>query len=98
MRDHILELPIHVARIAAPPFLAIDTGDHVQVVGIGELIGSDQAGPHHVAGIEVFALGRPQHAAHFHGLGITRADVIEDRVAKDVLARLLFGHVLGPRA
>jgi hypothetical protein len=63
MLDHVFEAPAHVARAAPAPFLAIDAGDHIQVVGIGQLVDGDQTWSHHVAGIEILALGRSQHAA-----------------------------------
>ncbi len=65
----------------------------VEVVGVGELVGGDQAGPHDVAAVEVLALPRPELARHVPRLLVARREVVEDRVAEDVGGSLGLGDV-----
>src|SRR4051794_24117534 len=94
VRDAVLELPVHVARIAAAPLLAVHARDHVEPVRIADLIGRDQARAHGVAIVKILALARPKLAGHLLRLLVARREVVEDGVAEDVLARALFRDVL----
>src|SRR5687767_6108127 len=46
-----------------------------------------------VAGVEVFSLGRPELPLHLDVLCIARGEVVEHRVAEDVLERLRGGDI-----
>src|SRR5947209_2466503 len=98
VRDAVLEFPVHVARVAAAPLLAVDARDHLEAVRVAELVGGDKARPHGVAVVEVLALAGSELAGHLLRLLIARREVVEDRVAEDVLARALLRDVLAARA
>src|SRR3954452_14626213 len=98
VRDAVLELPMHVARVATAPLLAVDARHHLEAIGVADLVGSDEARPHGVAVVEVLALAGAELPGHFLRLLVTRREVIEDGVAKDVLARALLGNVLSAPA
>ncbi len=88
---------MHVARIAAPPLLAVHPGDHLEAIGILELVGGDEARAHGVRVVEVLALAGPELAGHLLRLLVARREVVEDGVAEDVLARARLRDVLaGP--
>src|SRR5258706_3413453 len=53
VRDAVLELPVHVARVAAAPLLPVHAADHRQAVGIADLVGGDEAWAHPGLVIEV---------------------------------------------
>src|SRR6185503_10846032 len=97
VRDAVLELPVHLARIAAAPLLAVHAHDHLQAIGIAELVGGDEARPHGIGVVEILALARSELPRHLLGLLVARGEVVEDGVAEDVLARTLPRDVLaGP--
>src|SRR5665213_2564330 len=85
---------MHVARVSPAPFLAIDPHHHREIVRITKLIRRDEARPHDIAGIEGLSLARPELTGHFPDLLVARRDVVEDRIAEDVLARLVARDVL----
>ena len=92
--NHVFETPAHITGITAPPLLAIDPGNHIQVIGITQFIGCHQAGPHNVGRIKILALGRAEHAGHFQGLGVAGTHVVEDGVADDMRPGGLTADVL----
>src|SRR5688500_1144592 len=94
VRDAVLELPVHVARVAAAPFLAVHAHRHLEAVRVADLVGGHQARPHRVGVVEVLALARPELPGHFLRLLVARGEVVEDGVAEDVLARPLLRDVL----
>src|ERR1700741_229622 len=94
VRDAVLELPVHVARVAAAPFLAVHAHRHRQAIRIADLVGGDQAWAHRVAVVEVLAFPRSELPRHLLGLLVARREVVEDGVAEDVLARALLRDVL----
>src|SRR5437016_6204884 len=98
VRDAVLELPVHVARIAAAPLLAVHARDHLEPVGIADLVGADEARAHGVAVIEVLALARAELARHLLRLLVARREVVEDGVAENVAPRLVPADVLAARA
>src|SRR3954463_12448881 len=98
VRDAVLELPVHVARIAAAPLLAVDARDHLEPIGIADLVGGHQARAHGVAVVEVLTFARTELPRHLLRLLVARREVVEDGVAEDVLARALFRDVLAAPA
>src|SRR5882762_54082 len=58
VRDAIFEFPMHVAGIAAAPFLAVHPHGHVETIGVADLVGGDQARSHGVAAVEILAFAR----------------------------------------
>src|SRR5919204_1105208 len=84
--DAVLELPVHVARVAAAPLFAVDARDHLEPVRVADFVRGNEAGAHGVAIIKVLALPRPQLPRHLLGLLVTRREVVEDGIAEDVLA------------
>src|SRR6185503_18908521 len=64
VRDAVLEGPLHLARVAAPPLLAVDPHLHLQAIRVADLVGGDEARAHGVAVVEVLALARAELAGH----------------------------------
>src|SRR5437588_594281 len=98
VRDAVLELPAHVARVAAPPLLAVHAHAHLEPVRVADLVGGDEAWPHRIAVIEILALARAELPRHLRRLLVARREVVEDRIAEDVLARLFLRNVLAGSA
>src|SRR2546430_1315284 len=46
VRDAVLELPAHVARVAAPPLLSVHAHAHLEPIRIADLVGGDEARTH----------------------------------------------------
>ncbi len=92
--DDVGETVQHVGAGSAATLLAVDADGHGQGAGVRHLVGGDQPGTHDVAGVEVLALGWPQHGGHFAVLLVAGADVVEDAVAEDVGLGVLRGDVL----
>src|SRR5262245_9602352 len=89
VRDAVLELPLHVARVAAPPFLTVHPHLHLEGVRIRNLVGGHHARPHRVRVVEVLALAGAELAGHLSRLLVARREVVEDRIAEDMVARSL---------
>src|SRR4029450_4980521 len=75
VRDAVLELPFHVARAAAPPFVAVHPPRHPEGVRIGDLVRRPQARAHRVRVIEVLALAGAELAGHLPRLLVARREV-----------------------
>src|SRR5271170_4087506 len=78
---------------AAAPFLAVDPRDHRVGLRRIEFVGRHQIRTQYVAAVEVLTLGRAEERPHFGQLKITAGYVVEDRVARYQLIRLLNGEV-----
>src|SRR5258708_1356899 len=98
VRDAVLELPVHVARVPPSALLAVHAHDHLEPVWIADLVGGYQARAHRVGVVEVLALARAELPGHFLRLLVARREVVEDGVAEDVLARLFLRNVLAGSA
>src|SRR2546428_14057918 len=89
VRDAVLELPAHVARVPPSALLAVHAHDHLAPVRIADLVGGHPAWSHRGGVVEVLALARAELAGHFAGLLVAPRGIVEDRVAEEVLARPL---------
>ena len=98
MRDAVLELPAHVARVPPSALLAVDAHHHLEAVRIADLVGGHQARSHRVGVVEVLALARAELPGHFSGLLVARREIVEDGVAEDVLVRPVPRDVLARHA
>jgi len=78
---------MHVAGVAALPLVSVDACRHHEVIWIGEFVGGHHPWPQ--AGAPVLALRRTQPNLHFTLLNIPRAEVVEDGVARDIVACIL---------
>ena len=68
--------------------LAVDAQLHVEVCGVGDLVGGDDPRARRAEGVD--ALREAEHAGlHLLALDVARGDVVEDEVAGDVLLGLL---------
>src|SRR5438034_11526221 len=87
VRDAVLELPAHVARVPPSALLAVHAHHHLEPVRIADLVGGHQARSHRVGVVEVLTLARAELPGHFAGLLVARRRSEERRVGKEGSAR-----------
>ena len=60
---------------------------------VAEFVGRDDPGAQHIGAVEALALGGTEPARHLDALPVARGEIVEDRVAENVLAGLGLGNV-----
>src|SRR5918995_4225103 len=86
--DHVCELVVHAPRVVFAPRLAVDADAHRQVTSV-HLVGRDYAGPQNVRAVPVLGLRRAHPHRQLASLSIAGREVVPDRVAENVVIRLL---------
>ena len=93
MLDDLLEREQHAVGDALRAHLAVHPHFHLQFVGIADLVRCHDPGTHDVAAVKTLAFGGTEAAFHLDALRVARREIVEDRIAEDVILGLRGGNV-----